>query len=410
MGRHTADETGEAMARFLDQEGGAIVARWTQLLQAAMPQVFLAMKPAIWSARVRDTFSVLKRELRQPDGLRYPVFGRRSGSTRVRDLGLRGVSAHLEGDLDQHEVESAYFLLAQAIAESAGARDKGPLREALPLVDHFFKQLTVAMAMAVTDRRTAILEEQLREQARQLQAVRRESEGVLAFVGHEVRDSATAILGDHAALRAHLDGLSGEAGPALDRAEAQVRRVLRFAEGIAEHVELDAGTRPLRVAPFDLALLLDEAIAATKPLWAPRRLAVRRAWAPELPAVPGDRARLAEVARVLLAHAIGSMPEGGTLTLRAYAEASQVIWEISGAGLGDLGEQQAVLTRLDHPPDAPDGPDGPAPLGLGLPTARLIVELHGGTLTAVPDRHGAGLRVSLPRLPRAGRMAMGEEA
>lgn len=398
MGRQTADETGEAMARFLDQEGGAIVARWTQLLQTAMPQVFLAMKPAIWSARVRDTFSVLKRELRQPEGLRYPVFGRRSGSSRVRDLGLRGVSAHLEGDLDQHEVESAYFLLAQAIAELAGARDQGPFREALPLVDHFFKQLTVAMAMAVTDRRTAILEEQLRDRARQLQALRREAEGVLSFVGREVRESATAILNEHVALRADLDGLSGNAGPALDRADAQVRRVLDFAEGITEHVQLDAGTRPLHVAPFDLTQLLDEAIAASKPLWVPRRLGVRRAWAPELPAVPGDRARLGEVARVLLAHAIGTMPEGGTLTVRAYAEASQVVWEIAGAGLGDLDAQQAVLARLDHPED---DPDGPATLGLGLPTARLIVELHGGTLTAVPDRRGSRLRVSLPRLPRA---------
>jgi signal transduction histidine kinase len=315
----------------------------------------------------------------------------------VRDLGLRGVSAHVEGDLDQHEVESAYFLLAQAIAELAGARDGNRCREALPLVDHFFKQLTVAMAMAVTDRRTAILEEQLRERARQLQALRREAEGVLSFVGHEVRESASAILGDHAALRAHLDGLSETAGPALDRADAQARRLLYFAEGIAEHVALDAGTRPLAVAPFDLARLLDEAIADLKPVWAGRRLAVRRAWAPELPAVPGDRARLGEVARVLLAHAVETMPEGGTLTVRAYAEASQVVWEIAGAGLGDLDEQQAVLARLDHPHDDPGG----ATLGLGLPTARLIVELHGGTLTAVPDRRGSRLRVSLPRLPRA---------
>lgn len=398
MGRHTADETGEAMARFLDQEGGAIVARWTQLLQLAMPQVFLAMKPAIWSARVRDTFSVLKRELRKPEGLRYPVFGRRSGSSRVRDLGLRGVSAHLEGDLDQHEVESAYFLLAQAIAELAGARDKGLHREALPLVDHFFKQLTVAMAMAVTDRRTAILEEQLRDRARQLQALREQADTFMSFVGHEVRASACAILVEHEVVRAHLDGLSGELGPALDRADAQARRVLHFAEGVTEHVQLDGGTRPLQVAPFDLARLLDEAIAALKPQWQGKRLTLRRAWAPALPAVPGDRARLGEVARVLLADAIGAVAPGGTLTVRAYAEDAQVVWEVGGTGLGHLSEQQAVLARIDRPRADPAARET---LGLGLPTARLIVELHGGTLTAAADRHGGHWRVSLPRLPRA---------
>lgn len=394
MGGNTANESNMAMVGFLDRQGAAIVARWTQLLQLAMPQVFLAMPPALWSSRVSDVFSVLKRELREPEGLRYPVFGRRSGSPRVRDLGLRTIAASVEGELDLHEVESAYFLLEQAIVELADAHDGSLPAQALPLVAHFFKQLTVAMAMAVTARRTTALEEQIRERARQLQGLRQQADTFFSFVGHEIATSAAAMLAEHAIVRAGAAGGPEVSLRALDRADEHARLVRHFAEAVVEHVHLDAGTTPLRISPFGLAGLIEEVVIRLKPKWAPRHLTIIYDIAPELPPVAGDRARLGQVLLVLLAHAIRAMREGGTVTLRAYAEASEVVWDIEGEG---AIAEQAALERFGSSLD--DLREAGAP-GLGLPTARLIVELHGGTITSEPGRHGMRVRVSLPRLPR----------
>src|SRR5690606_24083635 len=86
---------------------------------------------------------------------------------------------------------------------------------------------------------------------------------------------------------------------ALERADAQARLVRHFAEAVVEHVHLDAGTTPLRIAPFELSALIEEVAIRLKPKWAPRRLAILYDIAPELPVVAGDRARLGQVMLVL---------------------------------------------------------------------------------------------------------------
>ena len=401
MARPTAVEIGEALARLLEQEGGAVVNRWTQLLKAAMPQVFLSMPPAQWSGRVRDVFSVLRRALRQPETLRLPVLPGGPGGARIRALALRSIVARADDELSLYDVQTALFLLEQALLEQATERRFGARRrEAIRLIDHFFKQLSVAMTAAVAARQRMVLEEQLRERERQIQGLRQQTDVFFSFMASEMGASAAAILAEHAAARRAIGAMSEEAAGALARADEDARLVQRFAGAMIDHVRLDAGSEPLRVEPFELRRLIEEAVAALEPRWQARRLTIAREVDADLPMVPGDRTRLAEVVLVLLAQAIRLVPEGGTVRVRAYAEEAHVVLDIEDDGFAREAEQRSLFECFERTAEALR--DGDAPC-LGLPPARLIAELHGGELGVAPGRDGSSLRLKLPRLPRAPR-------
>lgn len=140
------------LVRFMDQYPDAVVERWSSRLASSMPELFALMTPAIWSNRLTDTFATFKAELATPETLTLPVFSRKTGSVRLLELGARAVHAHfVSEDLEPHEFQSAYFLLQQAILDTL---DEYPVLPdqlaAFQLVDHFIKQLAVAMSIAVS--------------------------------------------------------------------------------------------------------------------------------------------------------------------------------------------------------------------------------------------------------------------
>ncbi len=116
-----------------------------------------------------------------------------------------------------------------------------------------------------------------------------------------------------------------------------------------------------------------------------------------LPAIKADKRRLTQILVNLLANAIKFTPEGGTVMLRCWAtEGSGFVFQAVDNGVGiareDIPRALSVFGQVGNLPD-----QEAKGTGLGLPLAKALAELHGGTLD-LQSELGKGTTVTL-RLP-----------
>ena len=117
-------------------------------------------------------------------------------------------------------------------------------------------------------------------------------------------------------------------------------------------------------------------------------------WYPaDLPLIPLDVEMFEKVLLNLMLNAEDAMPEGGTLTLQARAEADWVVLDVIDTGTGMTPEVAATVFR----PFVTTKPGG---TGLGLATAWKIVTAHGGTI-GVQSEPARGTKFTI-RLPQSG--------
>ena len=114
----------------------------------------------------------------------------------------------------------------------------------------------------------------------------------------------------------------------------------------------------------------------------------------DLPVIKGDAVKLKQIVMNLLSNAIKFTPEGGRVTLRAVTEQDgQVRISVRDTGVG-MTEDEMMIAML--PFGQVDG--GRSRMregtGLGLPIAKALVELHGGSLS-IKSVKGEGTEVSL---------------
>lgn len=119
-----------------------------------------------------------------------------------------------------------------------------------------------------------------------------------------------------------------------------------------------------------------------------------------LPLVLVDEARIKQAVLNLLVNARQAMPSGGELLVRVRRVGTRVELSITDTGMGMSSEKLARCFE-EYWSDKPGG------TGLGLSTARRIVEEHGGTITVVSEE-GRGSSFSI-LLPLAVELVRGEE-
>jgi len=125
-----------------------------------------------------------------------------------------------------------------------------------------------------------------------------------------------------------------------------------------------------------------------------------------LPTVYADKRRLQQVLINLLSNAIKFTPAGGTVRISAAKGESGVIISIADTGIGiapaDIPKALERFGQVDSRISRTyEG------AGLGLPLAKQLIELHGGTLT-IDSAVGQGTTVTVT-LPAA-RIRAGAQA
>jgi signal transduction histidine kinase len=171
----------------------------------------------------------------------------------------------------------------------------------------------------------------------------------------------------------------------------RLREVVGRLEGLLDDFLRFARVDRLRLEPTDLAALVEEMID----FYAPQAEAhgiVTRADAPAgTPAANVDREMMKQAIFNLMLNAQHAMPNGGELMLRLRSESDRVLLDVIDTGVGMTPEVQAKIFEPFFSTRSKGS-------GLGLPTARRIVEAHGGELTVVsaPGK-GTAFTVALPR-------------
>ena len=198
----------------------------------------------------------------------------------------------------------------------------------------------------------------------------RQREEALAFVSHDLRSPASAILllTDAALARGSV--------PAdwLPQVRGLAAHSLELSEAFVRYAQADmVAPQP---TPVDLPALLDEATVALRPQAEAAGVTLALEVSSGNAQATLDRALVARALANLVSNAIRHSPRCGRVLLRAGTEAGTVLFEVTDDGPGLSAEQQLALTRADNGLRSGHA-EG---VGLGLRFVQRVARRHGGDL------------------------------
>ncbi|WP_181032578.1 MULTISPECIES: cell wall metabolism sensor histidine kinase WalK [unclassified Arthrobacter] len=222
----------------------------------------------------------------------------------------------------------------------------------------------------------------------------RAKDDFVSSVSHELRTPLTSIMGylDLAQEEAEDTGLTGAIPHAVSVAQRNSERLLRL---VSDLLATASGSVSVDPRPVPVAELISTCLRAAAPRAAAAGVELAASCAPAL-AVQADPVRLAQVLDNLLSNAIKYSPDGGTVTVSAWADDACTCLEVRDTGMGmSEKDQKDLFTKFFRTGAVRQA--GIPGAGLGLAISKNIVEAHGGTITLV-SRPGVGsaFTVSLP--------------
>ncbi len=234
---------------------------------------------------------------------------------------------------------------------------------------------------------------------RTLSPIRRSLEMQRRFVSdasHELRTPIATVKANNELLLRHHDQ-TVEAN--LDQVEAiatETDHMARLVSDLLTLARADEGRLEIVKERVDLAGVVSELVRDVQPLAEARGVAlVDDTSAAQL---EGDRARMRQLAMILVDNAVKYTPSGGQVTVRTRKAGRKVELVVSDTGPGIAAEHHArIFDRFYRVDTARARRDGGT--GLGLPIARWIAEVHGGQIH-VDSGPGLGATFTV-RLPAA---------
>ncbi len=159
-----------------------------------------------------------------------------------------------------------------------------------------------------------------------------------------------------------------------------------------------ANVRRLKLQAADLNEVVRKVLDFFRPKAAEAQIEIVDYLASDLPIVMLDAEALRGALLNLLLNAQQAMPQGGQIVVRTYSTADGVALDVIDTGCGMDEQTQAKVFDVFYSTK-------PGGTGLGLPTARNIVEAHGGSI-GLQSELGRGTRFTItlpvpPRLPPA---------
>lgn len=219
----------------------------------------------------------------------------------------------------------------------------------------------------------------------------------LANMSHELRTPLNAIIGFSEMIEAQV------AGPLQQKYRDYARDIhgsgthlLAVINNVLDISRIEAGKLALSRQPVVASELVEECCALIRQQ--ARKAGVRLDVHAGDIQLQADRTKLKQALINILANAIKFTGEGGSVTVRTSETADAVEFAISDTGIGmNAGDIAVALQRFQQVDGSHTRKYGGT--GLGLPIAKSLVELHGGTLTITSSR-GKGTTVVI-RIPRA---------
>lgn len=227
----------------------------------------------------------------------------------------------------------------------------------------------------------------------------------MAALSHELRTPLTPVLIWTSSTLAERTPLPLELRDDLRMVRRNIELEARLIDDLLDFTRLGRGTLRLEKTVCDAHDEVRHALETVESEIVGKSLAVEWNLCAERVIVCADCARLRQVFWNLLRNAVKFTPNGGAIMLRSTAdedEPDRVKIEIADTGVGIDPE----LLPIIFDPFEQAGQERAGGLGLGLAIARMLVELHGGTLEASSPGLGRGATFTV-RLPVAAEAGTG---
>jgi signal transduction histidine kinase len=230
----------------------------------------------------------------------------------------------------------------------------------------------------------------------ELGSANRRKDEFLAMLSHELRSPLSSIC-----YAVRLLGKQMGDAPAQQRTQAlierQLGRMTHLVDELLDISRINSGRLRLHHQRIDLRVIVRNAIETLESAVNERNHRLST----ELPDAPvwlqGDPGRLEQVFVNLLANASRYTDAGGELTVWVHTKDGQAVVRIRDSGIGIAPNALPHIFDLFKQGNEAD-PRSKAGLGVGLAVVRNLVELHGGSVSAVSAGAGQGSEFTV-RLP-----------
>jgi signal transduction histidine kinase len=261
---------------------------------------------------------------------------------------------------------------------------------------------TFAFFFIITVLFTLVLALALRSRSRRLNLTKQlelqhSRDELLSLASHQLRTPATSVkqyLG--MVLQGYAGDVDKKQAKLLARAYSSNERQLEIVNQILHISRIESGRLELSTEPVDLGEIAKSVLNDYRPILRAKRQSIKKLIDKKLPPVNGDPTYLRMVIENLISNASKYTENRGNVSVRAYAEKTDVVLEVSDTGVGiakeDLPHLFQKFSRIHNELSVSAGGTG-----IGLYLSKLVVKLHGGTIEAITHKKvGTTFRVKLP--------------
>ena len=255
----------------------------------------------------------------------------------------------------------------------------------------------VLMTLLENDRQQQA-ERSLMEQNRNQSDANASKSDFIANMGHELRTPLNAIIGNSELI---AQGVLGELSEGYRDCGRDVyeagKHLLELVNNVLDVSKLSAGSMTLQEEDIDLPTVITETTKLVRDDIKRRGHSLHIDLPREAVLLRCDKLKLKQILINILSNAAKFTPDHGKINVNLTMTSDDVAIAIEDNGVGmspnDIPRALARFSQLH-----PSGVKESAGTGLGLPLAKLLVELHGGHLS-IESALGKGttVRITLPR-------------
>jgi signal transduction histidine kinase len=256
----------------------------------------------------------------------------------------------------------------------------GDLARAIPFQHRNDEIGFLARALRVF-RDNAIEEQKLRVAKEGAEAANRTKSEFLANMSHELRTPLNAVIGFSEMIKVEMFGPIGERyrGYANDIFNSG-NHLLELINEILDLSKLEAGQLELHEEDIDLPMTIEVCLHLVETQAQKSKIRLSTALDEQIRLIRADDRRMRQILINLLSNAVKFTPDGGQVRVSSFMKNGSLVIAVMDTGIGIAAADLAkVMTSFGQVESRVSRKYEGS--GLGLPLAKHLVELHGGTLS-----------------------------